>query len=153
MKQHTVNLTQQQRQTLTRIIKTGTHPAQVITRARILLQANSNGTNWQDTSIAEACSVGISTVERIRKNFCQHGLEQAIERKARKDKGKPIKIDGRVEAQIIKIACSKTPNGEPEWTLRMIADELVSLELVDTIARESVRRTLKKTSLNFLLMR
>jgi transposase len=148
MKQHTINLTEQHRQTLTRIVKTGTHPAQVITRARILLQADTNGTNWQDASIAEACSVGISTVERIRKNFCQHGLEQAIERKARKDKGKPIKIDGRVEAQIIKIACSKTPNGEPEWTLRMIADELVSLELVDTIARESVRRTLKKTSSN-----
>lgn len=148
MKQHTVNLTEQQRQTLTRIVKTGTHPAQVITRARILLQADTNGTNWQDTSIAEACSVGISTVERIRKNFCQHGLEQAIERKTRKDKGRPVKIDGRVEAQIIKIACSKTPNGEPEWTLRMIADELVSLELVESIARESVRRTLKKT--NFL---
>jgi transposase len=112
------------------------------------LQADTNGTNWQDASIAEACSVGISTVERIRKNFCQHGLEKAIERKARKDKGRPVKIDGRVEAQIIKIACSPTPNAEPEWTLKMIADELVSLEFVDSIARESVRRTLKKTSLN-----
>jgi transposase len=148
MKQHTINLTEQQRQTLTRIVKTGTHPAQVITRARILLQADISGTNWQDASIAEACSVGISTVERIRKNFCQHGLEQAITRKARKDKGRPVKIDGRVEAQIIKIACSTTPNGEPDWTLRMIADELVGLEFVESIARESVRRTLKKTSLN-----
>jgi Homeodomain-like domain len=141
VKQHTVTLTDELRQFLTSFTRTGKHPAQAITRARILLQADTNGPNHQDARIAE-------NVEHIRKKFCKHGLETTLHRKSRKDKGQPVKIDGRVEAQIIKIACSKTPNGEPDWTLRMIADELVSLEFVETIARESVRRTLKK--MNFL---
>jgi transposase len=148
VKQHTVTLTDELRQFLTSFTRTGKHPAQAITRARILLQADTNGPNHQDARIAENLDVDVHTVEHIRKKFCKHGLETTLHRKSRKDKGQPVKIDGRVEAQIIKIACSKTPNGEPDWTLRMIADELVSLEFVETIARESVRRTLKK--MNFL---
>jgi transposase len=148
MKLHTITLTDKQRQFLTSITRTGKHPAQAITRARILLQADTNGPNLQDANIAETCGIAVSTVERVRQKFCVHGLSTAIERKPRVDKGRPVKIDGRVEAQIIKIACSKTPNSEPEWTLRMIADELVSLEFVETIARESVRRTLKKMTSN-----
>jgi transposase len=148
MKQHTVTLTDEQRQFLTSFTRTGKHPAQAITRARILLQADTSGPNHQDARIAENLDVDVHTVEHIRKKFCKQGLETTLHRKPRKDKGQPVKIDGRVEAQIIKIACSKTPNGEPEWTLRMIADEVVSLELVESIARESVRRTLKKTNSN-----
>jgi putative transposase len=148
VKRHFVTLTDKQRQFLTSFTRTGKHPAQAITRARILLQADTNGPNHQHARIAENLDVQIFTVERICKKFCKQGLEATLHRKARKDKGQPVKIDGRVEAQIIKIACSNTPNGEPEWTLRMIADELVNLEFVESIARESVRRTLKKTSLN-----
>jgi transposase len=146
VKQHNVTLTDEQRQTLTSFTRTGKHPAQAITRARILLQADTGGPNHQDARIAENLDVDVHTVEHIRKKFCKQGLEATLHRKARKDKGQPVKIDGRVEAQIIKIACSKTPNGEPEWTLRMIADEVINLELVESIARESVRRTLKKTN-------
>ena len=148
MKRHFVTLTDEQRQFLTSFTRTGKHPAQAITRARILLQADTNGPNHQHAQIAENLGVQIFSVERICKKFCKQGLETTLHRKARKDKGQPVKIDGRVEAQIIKIACSKTLNGQPEWTLRMIADQVVSLELVESIARESVRRTLKKT--NFL---
>jgi transposase len=146
VKRHFVTLSDKQRQFLTSFTRTGKHPAQAITRARILLQADTNGPNHQHARIAENLGVQVFTVERVCKKFCKQGLETTLHRKTRKDKGQPVKIDGRVEAQIIKIACSKTPNGEPEWTLRMIADELVSLEFVESIARESVRRTLKKTS-------
>ena len=148
MKRHFVTLTNTQRQFLTTFTRTGQHPAQAITRARILLQADTDGFNHQHTRIAENLGIQPHTVERVCKKFCQQGLETTLHRKTRKDKGKPVKIDGRVEAQIIKIACSNTPNGEPEWTLGMIAAELVNLEFVETIARESVRRTLKKTNLN-----
>lgn len=148
MKHHIVTLTDEQRNWLTSLTRTGKHAAQAITRARILLQADTKGLNQQDSVIAQNLGVQTHTVERIRKKFCQQGLETTIERKVRKDKGIPVKIDGRVEAQIIQIACSATPNDEPSWTLAMIAGELVKLELVERIARESVRRTLKK--MNFV---
>ncbi len=144
MKHHTITLTDEQRDWLTTFTRTGKHPAQAITRARILLQADVKGLNQQDSVIAKNLGVSVHTIEQIRKKFCQQGLQTTIERKVRKDKGIPVKIDGRVEAQIIKIACSSTPNGEPDWTLGMIAGQLVKLEVVESIARESVRRTLKK---------
>ena len=73
------------------------------------------------------------------------GVERAVHREARKDKGIPEKVDGRVEARLITLACSATPHEEPAWTLRMLADKLVALELVDSISREKVRQVLKKT--------
>ena len=148
MKEHFVTLNDEQRQTLTNFTRTGTHPAQAITHARILLQADTNGPEDTDERIAENLGIEKHTVERTRKKFCTQGLDCAIHRKTRKDKGQPVKIDGRVEAQIIKIACSSTPNNEPVWTLRMIADQVVKLEVIESIAHESVRRTLKKTFLN-----
>ena len=148
MKKHIVTLTDEQRRTLTSFTRTGTHAARAITHAKILLQADTNGRKHTDEQIAEKLEIEKHTVERARKKFCTQGLDAAIHRKTRKDKGQPVKIDGRVEAQIIKIACSSTPNNEPVWTLRMLADQVVKLEIIESIAHESVRRTLKKTSLN-----
>ena len=104
VKRHFVTLTDEQRQFLTSFTRTGKHPAQAITRARIQLQADTNGPNHQYARIAENLDVQVFTVERICKKFCKQGLETTLHRKPRKDKGQPIKIDGRVEAQIIKIA-------------------------------------------------
>ena len=148
MKKHIVTLTDEQRRTLTSFTRTGIHAARAITHAKILLQTDTNGPKHTDEQIAENLGIEKHTVERARKKFCTQGLDAAIHRKTRKDKGQPVKIDGRVEAQIIKIACSGTPNNEPVWTLRMIADQIIKLEVLEGIAHESVRRTLKKTSLN-----
>ena len=148
MNRYTIRLNKQQHQWLTSFTRTGTHPAQAITRARILLLADKNTLSQTDFKIAQTLGVQTHTVQQLRKKFNEHGLEATIHRKIRKDKGKPVKIDGRVEAQIVKIACSNTLNNEPVWTLRMIANQLVQLEVVETIAHESVRRTLKKTFLN-----
>ncbi len=84
-------------------------------------------------------------MEVTRKRYVEHGLQAVLQRAPRKDKGVPHKVDGRVEAQLITLACSDTPNGEPAWTLQMLGDELVRLQLVDSISRETVRKTLKKT--------
>ena len=80
-----------------------------------------------------------------RRRYFESNVEAAVNRKARKDKGLPEKVDGRVEAHIIALACSATPNEEPVWTLSMLVDKLVELELVDSISREKVRQVLKKT--------
>ena len=148
MNQYPIRLNDQQHQWLTTFTRTGKHPAQAITRARILLLADKNTLSQSDFKIAQTLGVQTHTVQQLRKKFNQHGLENTIHRKTRKDKGKPVKIDGRVEAQIVKIACSSTSNNEPVWTLRMIADQLVGLEIVESIAHESVRRTLKKMNSN-----
>ncbi len=99
-----------------------------------------------DAEIARAVGVSKATVYNVRSRYLALGVERAVHRKARKDKGIPEKVDGRVEAHITALACSATPNEEPVWTLKMLADKLVELELVASISREKVRQVLKKTS-------
>ena len=88
------------------------------------------------------------TVEENRRRYVEDGLEAVLNRRPRKDKGVPVKIDGRVEAQLTRRACSQTPNDEPSWTLSMLGDHLVQLGVVDSISRETVRKTLKKIASN-----
>lgn len=88
------------------------------------------------------------TVENNRKRYNEHGLKAVLERKQRKCQGIPQKVDARVEAHIIMLACSETPHDEPAWTLQMLGDEVVRLGLVDSISRETVRKTLKKRRSN-----
>ena len=148
MKKHLVKLTEAERATLDVFTRTGQRGAQSLTRARVLLLADEQGAARNDADIARTLEINVHTVEDVRKRYCEQGLESVLNRKARKDKGLPVKIDGRVEAQLVALACSETPNGEPSWTLSMLADQLVKLEVVERISRESVRKTLKKTSLN-----
>jgi len=144
MKRHLVNLACSERVDVERFVGTGQRSTQSITRARILLLADQQGEQRNDVEIARTLGVNLHTVENVRRRYAQHGLQAVLERKSRSDRGRPVKVDGRMEAQLITLACSETPHGEPSWTLQMLGDALVRLGLVETISRETVRQKLKK---------
>ena len=144
---HLVSLTLDERAQLTTLIRAGDAPAQTQTHARILLKADCSeqGPACDDTTIATAVEVSRPTVERVRRAFATRGLTAALYRKAWT--GPPRrKLDGAQEAQLIALACSPPPEGADRWTLALLADQLVELKVVDTIARDTVRVALKKTS-------
>jgi len=141
-------LTAEERQQLSDLIAAGKAAAQKLAHARILLKADAapDGSGWADDRIAEAVEVSVATVERVRRRFVEHGLEAALVRKAQDRPSRLPKLDGRAEAHLIALACSKPPAGRAEWTMQLLADKLVELRLVDSISDETVRRTLQKTS-------
>jgi putative transposase len=128
---------------LNRYLRRGKSSARSLTRARILLLADEGRS---DEEIVEALKVSRTTVNRIRKRYCEGGLEFALHERARS--GAPPKMDERVEAQLTLLACSEPPEGRSKWTLRLLADKLVELEAVDSISHMSVHRMLKKTRPN-----
>ena len=125
----------------------GKGAASKLTHARILLKADAapGGPGWTDDRIAEAVEVSAATVERVRQRFVEQGLEAALGRKPQDRPSRPRKLDGRAEARLIALACSKPPEGRTEWTMQLLADKLVELEIVASVSDETVRRTLKKT--------
>jgi transposase len=147
MKKYRVTLTAEERSQLQELIAAGKAAAKKLTHARILLKADASkgGPAWIDERIAEAVEVSIPTVERVRQRFVEQGLEAALIRKKRDRPSRERKLDGRAEARLIAVACSAPPAGRKEWTMRLLADKLVELEVVDTISDETVRRVLKKT--------
>jgi hypothetical protein len=128
------------------LIGSGVAPARTLTRARILLKANhgEGGPGWSDAAIAVALDVNSSTIMRVRRQFVTDGLAATLERK-RPDRVYERRLDGRQEARLIAMACAVPPDGAARWSLRLLADELVRLEVVETISHETVRQTLKKT--------
>jgi transposase len=148
MKKYRVTLTSEERRQLHGLIATGKAAAPKLTRARILLKADAaeGGPAWPDRRIAEAVEVGVATVERIRQRFVEQGLEAALSRKPQDRPSRQRTLDGRAEARLIALACSAPPDGRREWTMRLLADQLVELEVVDAICDETVRRALKKTN-------
>jgi transposase len=148
MKKYRVTLTAEERQGLQELIAAGKAAAKELAHARILLQADAapGGPAWTDERIAEAVEVSCATVERVRQRFVEHGLEAALVRKPQDRPSRLPKLDGRAEAHPVALACSKPPGGRAEWTMQLLADELVELEVVDSISDETVRRTLQKTS-------
>ena len=139
-----VRLTGEQRQELEKLAVTGKRSAATITRARILLKADANGDGWPDDRIAQALDTNAGTVARIRKKFVQHGLEAAIQRQ--RPTGRQYrKLDGAQEAQLAALACSPPPEGQAHWTMKLLADKLVELEVVESIDPATICRTLKKT--------
>src|SRR4030042_4980673 len=145
-KHYVVTLTVAERSLLQTLLSKGKVAAQKRIHAQIPLKADTGpaGDGWKDQQIVEAFDVGRCTVERLRQRFIEHGLEAALTRKAQQNRI-PRKIDGATEAQLIAAACSKPPEGRKRWTLRLLADRLVTLDLVDSISHESARRVLKKT--------
>lgn len=123
------------------LINNGRRLAKKITRARILLLADAGK---KDHEIAESLQTSIPTVARVRKRFAEARLASSLEDKSRS--GKPPSLRGKVAAHITSLACSDPPEGHVRWTLRLLADKAVELELVDTISHEAVRRILKKTN-------
>jgi transposase len=140
-----VRLTDDERQSLQDLLSGKRISADRALRARILLKADLQGDAWSDTEIADALDVGVSTIHRLRQRLVEDGLEAALSRRPMSSK-RPTKLDGEQEARLIVIACGPAPEGRARWTLRLLADKMVELEVVDSIGRETVRQTLKKTS-------
>jgi len=140
-----VRLTADQRRTLERVARTGEHPALTTRRARILLKADADGPDaWTDERIAEALDTTRMTVSRVRQQFATQGLDATLHRK--KPTGRQYrKLDGKQEARLVALACSKAPEGRGRWTMKLLADKLVELEVVESIDPATVCRTLKKT--------
>jgi hypothetical protein len=145
-KTYVVTLTAEERAYLRDLITKGKAAASKQRHARILLKADQGepGEHWTDEQIERARDVHPSTVERLRKRFVEEGFEAALQRREQKNR-KAKKIDGRAEAHLVAMACGQPPDGSTRWTLKLLADRLVALELVDSVCPETVRKTLKKT--------
>jgi transposase len=146
-KKYIVTLTDEERRMLQEMLSRGKAAARKLTHARILLKADAadGGPDGNDEAIAEGLEVGRATVERVRKEFVEEGLEAALER--RKPRRVYLrKLDGDGEAHLVTLACGKPPEGRSRWTLQLLADRMVELQYVEEISYQTVRRTLKKTN-------
>ena len=141
-----VYLDDEQRAHLRTLVGSGVAPARMLTRARVLLKADhgEGGPGWADAAIAGALDVHPATVQRLRRQFVAEGLAATLQRK-RPDRVYERCLDGRQEAHLVALTCGEPPAGQARWSLRLLADELVRLEVVEAISHETVRRTLKKT--------
>src|SRR5262249_57663055 len=111
-------------------------------------EAGRGGPGWAEANIAQAAEVSVATVERVRQRFVAQGFEAALVRKPQARPSRARKLDGAAEARLIALACSRPPQGRAGWTLQLLADQLVALEVVEAVSDETVRRTLKKTNLS-----
>jgi len=143
-----VEMTEDQRAELRGLVGAGLAPARSLTRARILLEADhgEGGPGWSDAAIAGALDVDDSTVLRVRRRFVGTGLADTVTGKP-PDRDDPRRLDGRREAQLVALACAVPPDGAARWSLRLLADEAVRLEIVPAISHETVRRALKRSDL------
>lgn len=138
---YTVNLSEAERAELQQLLRGGRVSARRLTRARVLLKADEGLT---DEQVADAIDVGIATVHRIRQRCVEDGLEAALGERARR--GAPSLLSGAAQAHLVAVACSKPPEGRLRWTLRLLAERVVELQLAERCSYETVRRVLKKTS-------
>ena len=148
MKKYKVTLTAEERRELRELVAAGKAAAKKLAHARILLKADAaeGGPAWPDGRIAEAVEISVATIERVRQRFVEQGLEAAL---VRKKQGRPSReraLDGLAEARLIALACSAPPDGRKAWTMRLLADRLVELEVVPSLSDETVRRALKKAN-------
>ncbi len=148
-KQYLVTLSEAERARLHTLVGRGSAPARTLTHARILLKANRGeaGPGWTDAAIAAALEVGHATVARVRQAYASAGLDAALTRKA-PDRAYDRTFDGTGEAHLIALACSAPPSGYKRWSLRLLAERVVALEVVEAVCHETVRQTLKQTSSN-----
>lgn len=144
-----VTLTKEEREELTVLVNIGKGQARRLRRARILLMADEEqeGGGWKDADIAKALKASVRTVERTRQKCVEMGLETALNHTNPKKTRSKV-LDGEAEARLVQLACSQAPDGREEWSMQLLADKLIELEVVETISRETVRTTLKKTNLN-----
>ncbi len=148
-KKYIVTLTEVERQMLQAMLSRGKAAARKLMHARILLKADASDGRpaWNDDAIAQGLDVGRATVERVRKEFVEEGLEAALERRKPRRQYRRA-LDGDGEAHLIALACSQAPEGRSRWTLRLLADRMVALEHVEAVSYETVHRVLKKTNLS-----
>ena len=131
---HKVELTSEERQTLETLIRRGEHSALKLMRAHILLKADRNGPCWTDARISEAFGCDAQTAYNVRKRFASGDRLSALERKPQSRPSRLPKLDGAGEARLIALACSDPPEGFSRWTLRLLADKLVELQVVESLS-------------------
>ncbi len=150
MNTYKVTLTQEERDQLFEITRTGTHAARKIIHALILLNVDRSQYNTEQQTNEEICKVlkiGMRTIDRVKKRFVEEGLDAAL-KMAPTSRGYEKLVDGDMEAHLIALACGEPPKGYARWSLRLLSDKLVELRIADSISYETVRRTLKKTNLS-----
>ena len=143
-KKYVVRLSEQERQTCTDVVKKLKGTSQKVRRAQILLKSNADGPSWTDAKIAEAFNCRLQTIENLRKRLVTESFELALNGKKRQTPPTQPLLDGQGEAKLISMRLGKPPAGYGRWTLQLLADELVALDVVDSISHETVRQTLKK---------
>jgi transposase len=147
-RKYVVRLGSDEREVLELLVKKGKTQAYRIKHANILLAVDADGPDWSDEEAAEAFGCHVNTVANVRQRFIEQGLEAALERKKQQSPSRERILDGEKEARLIALACSAPPEGRSKWTLQLLADKLVALQVVETISDQTVRRTLKKTNSN-----
>jgi transposase len=143
-KRYIVRLTSQERDKLTALVKKGKRAAYIIKHSLILLAVDANGPNSTDEEVAKTLRCHKNTVRNIRQRFVEQGLQAALERKKQLVPSRKAVLDGEGEARLIAISRMAPPKGRARWTLKLLADELVVQEVVESISDQTVRRTLKK---------
>jgi AraC-like DNA-binding protein len=145
MKRRDITLSAEERQDLEVLTRKGSAPARQVQRAKMLLKADLAGAHLSDLEIAQQLECASTTVWRCKRIYAEQGVDAALNY-AQAVRFKPRKLDGRGEATLIALSCGAPPQGRSEWTLRLLADKLVELEVVESISHEAVRHTLKKIS-------
>jgi transposase len=145
-----VTLTEQERSELEKLTRRGkTHARRFIhARALLLCDAGPHGPAWSVAGVAEALGVTSRTIEHLKKRFVEDGLEAALKRKPREKPPREVIFDGAFEARLIALACSGAPKGRRRWTVRLLADKAVELDLAPSVSHMTVQRVLKKTNLS-----
>ena len=144
-KKYIVRLSGEERDTLKEVVKKLKGTSQKVRRAQILLKADANGPSWSDKRIADAFSCRTRTVEKVRQHLVERGFDETLGGRKRATPPTEKLLDGEQEAKIIATRLGPPPKGYANWTLRLLARQVVALEIVDSISYETVRRTLKKT--------
>ena len=145
-KKYIVRLTDEERNVLRTVVKKLKGTSQKVRRAQVLLKADADGPNWTDKTIADAFSCRTKTVENIRQRLVTHGFEIALNGKKRDTPPRQKVLDGEQEAKVIAMRLGRPPKGFANWTLRLLADQVMELGIVDSVSHETLRKTLKKTA-------
>lgn len=148
MKRWMVRLEAEERNRLEQLVRTGKAAAYKIRHSNVLLAVDESGAGpgLPDEQVASALGVSVRSIESLRRRFVEEGLDAALGRKKRERPSIEPMFDGRSEAKLIAVACGPTPKGRARWTLELLADRVVELKIVEHCSRETVRRTLQKTS-------
>lgn len=150
IKKYNVRLSEDERRRLNDLIHKGKSAAQLLTKARILLKADLSeaGDGWSDSRIAEAVDTSIATIERTRRQLVEEGLDGVLTRKYNPNSARPRIFDGEAEAKLIALSCGPAPEGHARWTLRLLEEKVVELQIVESASDNTIGRTLKKTFSN-----
>ena len=147
VKKYVVKLSADEREQLTGLIRSGKRPAQLLTKARILLKADVSGPGegWSDSRIAEALDTSVTNIERTRRQLVEEGFDAVLTRKYNPNSARPRIFDGAAEAKLIALTCGPAPTGYARWTLSLLEEKVVELKIVAKASDNTIGRTLKKT--------